>query len=143
MPPGQLNLTVANSNLILIPILWVHIFMLATHENVAIWVVAHMNVLVGRQEDGGLSMGGGADYVSDYLLPNEVCSNCMSYVGLLLCKFLLDRLFVTHLNFCPQKRIRGSAERALSSLRTFQLTSLQVCDSQKLFWILIRVVPKG
>ena len=59
MPPGRLNLTVANSNLILIPILWVHIFMLATHENVAIWVVAHMNVLVCRQEDGGLSMGGG------------------------------------------------------------------------------------
>ena len=46
-------------------------------------------------------------------------------------RFFAWQIFrLTHLTFRPQKRETGSAQRALSSLGAFQLTSLQEWDSQ-------------
>ena len=48
---------------------------------------------------------------------------------------------LTHLTFRPQKRDKQVEPSGhLSALRAFQITSLQVCDSQKLFWRLILMV---
>ena len=56
-------------------------------------------------------------------------------------QFLALSIFhLTYLTFRPQTGQRGSAQWASSALRAFQLTSLQVCDSQKLFWRLILIV---
>ena len=61
-------------------------------------------------------------------------------LSVFLCDFSLDQFFWRIWLFVLKKGITSSAQRALSALRAFQLTGLQVCDSQNLFWRLILMV---
>ena len=75
------------------------------------------------------------------MLSHEVCSNYISHVGLFNAIFRLTDFSSDPFDFSSSKNGEaGSAQQALSALRAFQLTSLQVCDSQKPFCRLILMV---
>ena len=73
------------------------------------------------------------------MLSNEVFSSYFSPVGLFMRRFFAWPIFcLTHLILKTGQT--GSAQRPWKALRAFQLTSLQVCGSQKLFSTLILMV---
>ena len=62
-------------------------------------------------------------------------------LGLFKCNFSDDRFLVRPISlFVLKNGWTVSTQRTLSPLGAFQLISLQVCDSQKLFWRLLMVV---